>query len=156
MLRTGSLLLALTLVGCAPRARDLTLNNPPADFAFALTLLEPPAPNETEPAEPVLFILEPDRWLRVATGPGVAQPRYPLATRRLSHAQFTRLWNLTLESGFTDQPPHESGSVQPVHLWLTAAGVRHELAFDQSQPPDLLPLIDELHRLAWLSEARPE
>ncbi|MAE63800.1 MAG: hypothetical protein CMJ18_05965 [Phycisphaeraceae bacterium] len=86
------MLLALTAApGCrgterAAPAKDQTSDAPPADFALVLYI-----EGHDRPWDPARFrsqyVLEPDRGLRVALGPGAEPGYYPALTRRLTPAE---------------------------------------------------------------------
>jgi hypothetical protein len=86
------LLAAACLVACAPQAPDrITADGYPADFS--LTLLVDDADGRR------LFLVEPDRTLRAATGGGVHAGLYPPRTAKLTRGQMRALYELTGKPG---------------------------------------------------------
>ncbi|MEM9065432.1 MAG: hypothetical protein AAGB51_08085 [Planctomycetota bacterium] len=99
------LLLATALVGCSkpqillpedpPPDPMLALDEPPADFALAVTVYSPAMRNLDEVPRvlrPARYVLEPDGILRTSVGPGAREDTFPPITRRLTQEQVRLLW----------------------------------------------------------------
>ncbi len=85
----------LLATGCAsdhtPHPRALTADGYPADFSFTLLV--------DDAAGRRLFLVEPDRTLRAATGDGVHAGLYPPRTAVLTRGQMHELYALLGEPG---------------------------------------------------------
>jgi hypothetical protein len=122
MLRPFLLLvaLALCLSGCVlnPQATDTTSSGgaatsaPPRDFWLGITVTGPiresTAAYEAQPRSmrPGRYVVEADRILRVALGPGATPESFPPPTRRLTPAEFADLYHAAQDAGLltTDHP----------------------------------------------------
>lgn len=84
----------------APEQTGIPLGEtrPPRDLALAVTVLGSAAvdPQSTQPAR---FVIEPDGFLRAATGSGVGPGVYPPLTRRLNDAQIAEVYAMLVRSG---------------------------------------------------------
>ncbi len=149
-MRWFALMLGVVLLGgCAARPVVLELGKPAEDFAFSLIVL----PIAIEPIQfkPAVYIVEPDRTLRVAVGEGVAELSYPAPARVLTHSEFARIWNLALESGLLDlERGLEEVETEAFRAWYARHGMRRQVSFGPYEAADLQPLFEELERLAWL------
>lgn len=94
-----------------PTAADTrpALLGPPGDFTLSITVLGPVPEGGVgmvaRPQRPGRYVLEPDRQLRAAIGPGASPRAFPPAVRRLTHAQVGELWT-ALKAGSMLNPGH--------------------------------------------------
>jgi hypothetical protein len=130
----------------------------PADFALVLvvqvaqdaaTPAERPAEDEaaaTDPTrQPSQYILEPDRTLRVALGPGVSQRIYPPATASLSPAEVGELHALVERGDLMHfQPPGPPAGPVRYQVILTAQGRTHRYETGPQDSPATEALLRRL------------
>lgn len=146
----------LTLAGCVSPQRDprLTHKEMPIDFAVHVYVEGDPA--VTDPLRQTSqYILQPDRLLRVAVGPGVTAGYFPRATRALTPAEMEALWGHVRESGLMHEPttapatqPSESGI--RYHVEITAHQQVHEFV---TRPEESTATVELLMQLAKLRGA---
>lgn len=170
------LAVAAAMSACSPPASPdtalrgaLTLEEPPPDFALAVTVNAPAGahrnPEVPRWRRPARYIVEADRELRAATGPGVDQETFPRRTRRLTHDQTKSVWRLLRDSGFLDAShPAIVGMVPQRYDELdtryvvsyTVRGVTRTLVIDADTPTvdaeAASLLVDQLARLAWIPD----
>jgi hypothetical protein len=124
--RSIILVMCLALAGCQPGqkgwfdgwgkkqgdsamvADPSRMSQPPEDFWLSITVTGPQ--RETMSAydalpralRPARYVLEADRVLRAAVGPGAKDESFPAETRRLTSVEVTQLWRLVGEAGLLD------------------------------------------------------
>lgn len=164
--------LILLLVGCASAPkRPVDLDHAPPDFALGVTVFSPAGEAseidaQPRPLRPARYIVEPDRVLRAAIGPGSSPAVYPRQTRRLDAHQADRLWLLVVESGMLESDaasridsvdtflPARTRTVASISI--TCAGSTHHhavrLPSGDEESQGVLTLVDQLADLAWIPE----
>ena len=158
----ATLILLLTLTACTTSRRQANLDAAayPPDFALVCTVTAPDDPH-TDPAadpppllpryRPAQHLLEPDRLLRVALGPGTHRGLYPPPTARLQPAQVAELYRLTARLKTSNPNPPHASPPDPAgincRLSFTANGTTTELRGDPQQWPELDALLQQLVQL---------
>lgn len=95
--KLGLMIGMLAVIGCAAPRAAVTPEGYPGDFS--LTLLVDDERGKR------LFLVEPNRTLRAATGDGVHRELYPPRTAKLTHAQMAALWRaVASERGPAQRP----------------------------------------------------
>lgn len=126
------------LCGCAATPVRLTASPVPPDFSIEV--------RDYEPDAGALYIVEPDRWFRAATGAEPVTQTYPAATRLLSAEQMAALWEAIEATG--EDLGDDAGA------WLvvdtTANGRRTRARLNPATDENAGRLIAELRRLAWV------
>lgn len=165
--------LACLLAGCgggpAVIAEPVLPDDPPDDFALAVTVFAPEVTPEAISAlprsvRPARYVIEPDGVLRAAVGPGADSDVFPARTRRLSDRQRAQLWRLVRDQGLlardhparisTDRTYLPVPDRRAVLIEMAAADQRRFLelhADDRAADPSIvLALTDRLAELAWM------
>lgn len=128
-------LLSLTL-GCrsqTPPADIIAWPLAPADFQLQFHVKNHQASPATDPLRQTSqTILQNDRSLRVAIGPGATTDYYPRATRRLEPAEIDRLWQWLQQENLLadpspDRPPISDDQViYELKILLKNRTIRHQ------------------------------
>ncbi len=136
-----------TLGGCATNSARVTDNPVPSDFS--LEVREPAGPDRSG----ALFIVEPDRVFRAATGPTPDGNWYPPATRRLTPDQVSAVW-LAIEAlaGVETGSNEAAGVPMPPLVFVSSwyDGGRWMWAADPASNSQLDTLLKTLRRYAWI------
>lgn len=96
-----ALLTVLTVVatGCQPFQHPESLRHtPPPDFALRVTIDAPWHGDANPAATASTYILEPDRRLHAALGPGAIASYFPPPTATVTHDEIAQLWSI-IETG---------------------------------------------------------
>lgn len=143
--------------------------DPPSDFTLAVTVFAPARSHQNAAVaperRPSRYIIETDRVLRTALGPGAGPDTFPLRTRVLDSAQHRRLWEAIRGSSLGDTASPARVGAEQVYAALpgrvsyvvtvSALDERWTIAADESAPgpeaQDARLLVRELARLAWIS-----
>ncbi|RMH13795.1 MAG: hypothetical protein D6695_02965 [Planctomycetota bacterium] len=141
-----AMILAAWMAGCASTRPELRVGAVPSDFALELRV----AADDQRPG--ALYIVEPDRVLRAATGPDVTRQMYPAPTRLLTPGEMERVYNLLVETQIVEKSPESTAPMgtTPLSLYVCAGGRRKVIAIGPAETLDLDPLVRELDRLAWV------
>lgn len=149
--RVSLLTLALLVAACgSPDWHSDRLEAVPPDFSLELTVLAE-GPSSSDPLRrPSQYVLESDRTLRVALGPGSDRVTYPPPTATLSPAQVEELYRLIRRHGLLDAPATpdspESGPVT-YRVVITANGRRHRYSTTPQASPGARALLGRLVEL---------
>lgn len=140
----GTILLVTALGGCSVGSARLTTTSVPPDFTLEV---------RDATGEGALFIVEPDRWFRAATGAIPDGYFYPPATRLLTPEQMESLWRAVEASGVLDAKPgiedvETAGS--PVRVYVQVNHQRTVAAPDLTTDAGAAMLLEELRELAWI------
>lgn len=127
------------LCGCAAGPARLSQSPVPVDFSLEV--------RDYSPDAGALYIVEPDRWFRAATGADPVVQIYPPATRQLTPEQMASLWRLA--EGMASSDADDAGSAW-LSVHLTANGERATARLDPAADAEAAGLISELRRLAWV------
>jgi hypothetical protein len=146
----GMFLLAAALLGCSSSPARLSDSAVPADFTLEVR-------DSTGDGE--LFIIEPDRWFRAATGARPDGYFYPPATRLLTPEQMAAVWAAVQASGVLEnrgrltEPTQmdQVVSISPVRIDVQVNHKRTILGVDPAADSRAAALLDELRQLAWIT-----
>ncbi|MEM1212461.1 MAG: hypothetical protein AAGI68_09210 [Planctomycetota bacterium] len=90
----------LILNACSTPPQPQTPTAYPPDFAAAFLIRHPsPTPDTPRSLRPSLTLIEPDRTLRAATGPGTHLGLYPPPSARLHPQSLAQLYQLAVAAG---------------------------------------------------------
>lgn len=159
---------AACLAGCraSPKVPVEALDEPPRDFALAVTVVSPLGDDAERALRPAKYIVEADGVLRASVGPGSNTETFPPRTRQLTPRQHDQLWRAVRETGLLapDHPARVGDpSVVPPNprrpgatIFVAAEGQRRYwlVALDEQDPDaaGVRLLIDRLASLAWVTE----
>lgn len=160
----AALLLLVSLVpGCAsssPPAAQL-----PAAFQLSITVVcEDVTPSDDPRKQASRYVIESDGWLRAGRGAGATRETLPPRVRRLSLTQRDRLWETIANSGLLEpgNPARIASIDGPIpgrNRPLLLLGVRTDqdrfagaIPLNSSLAEPYLPLLDDLHRWAWMAD----
>jgi len=135
------ILLTGSLLGCSASPARLTDSTVPTDFTLEV---------RDATGDGALFIVEPDRWFRAATGAIPDGHFYPPATRLLTPEQMEAIWAAVEVSGVLDERSRNL-STAPGHLWVQVQA-NHERITSQLEVDsvDSRALLAELQALGWI------
>jgi hypothetical protein len=145
----------ILFVGCRGPQRQATLDAAayPPDFTLVFFVeVSPAAIDPSEPrTRPGLHLVEPDRTLRVALGPGVTPDLHPPATATLRPADLQTLHRLARDAGLTHaSPPRRPADARPAvryRVTVVAHGRSTTTLTTPERNPAAAQLLDELIRL---------
>jgi len=115
----------------------------------------PGAPGSGPP--PARYVVQSDMVLRLAQGPAALMEHLPRATRRLTVAEYHRLWEMVAagagDAGDPEPPPVPPGYYE---LVVTERGrtTTRRVALGAPAAGALTPLVEALGELAWVGPAR--
>jgi hypothetical protein len=144
------ILLTGLLIGCSASPARLSDSTVPADFTLEVR-------DSTGDGE--LFIIEPDRWFRAATGATPDGYFYPPATRLLTPKQMEAVWAAVQASGVIENRGRSTEPTQvdqevsqsPVRIDVQVNHKRTIVGVDPAADSRAAALLDELRQLAWIT-----
>jgi len=158
----GFLAVVLCLCGCMPRHADISMSDPdrPADLTLQFHVIGEPAPGHPL-RQTSMYVVEPDRRLRVSIGYRSATSFYPQVARVLTAREYRSVVELVYERRLMAEPtgPLAEAAVKrtstvPVLYRVDLSGWglvnRYDTTPDESPPTEAL-----LARLAILSGLKP-
>lgn len=149
------LMLGILLTPGCQRAHDdprLADRPYPADFGLVYQVVSLEESEDGAPTrQPGVYIVEPDRTLRVALGSGATAGYYPPSTATLTPNQMAQLWRLVQQAELIDQPAdiHADDTVK-YHIQITARGKRHLLHATPAHHPQSAAILRYLAELSGL------
>lgn len=177
--------LAFFSPGCATTAPIVAFAqpSPPEDFWLSVTVQGPQRATGyamlARSDRPARYVVEADRVLRAAVGPGASENRFPPQTRTLSDEQFARVWRVLRESSIVRDQSATMVSTMPtldtaptgtsIIISYVANGLHEAHVIPLSETPSESPTVsgfsmsalnrdaraiaDTLAELSWQSEA---
>lgn len=128
--------------GCNSQTIDrrLAVLEVPSDFALVLHI-DGPAPAREPTRHHSQYIVEPNRNLRVALGPGVSPDYFPSLTGRLLPRQFKTVYQLIKANHLMSEPTSPGAQLRPERdaesvyykVWITCLGRTHHFATTPSE-----------------------
>ena len=126
----------------------------PADFALVLHI-DGQGPTHEPTRHNSQYVVEPNRNLRVALGPGASPDYFPSLTGRLSPRQFEAIYQLIDANHLTAEPTSPGAELRLeadseavyYEVWITSEGRTHHFATTPSESATTLQLVKYLVRL---------
>lgn len=151
------LMLATLLAACAsepapaPATRAASTTTP-ADFALVITVRPEGFVDPADPLQqPAQYVLEPNRSLRVAIGPGAHHHLFPPVTATLSPQEMTQLYSLIESAELDKLDPREALNLTDAQVTyeisLTANGATHHVVTTGRQTPAVRRVLARLAKL---------
>ncbi|MEO1235349.1 MAG: hypothetical protein AAFX76_01030 [Planctomycetota bacterium] len=145
------LIMLLAAAGCRPPAA--TVDDPiPADFALLFLVDTTDHPDDPRRRR-ALHVVEPDRTLRAALGPGVTDDLHPPATATITPRDMRELYRLAETARLASAPGTPGNAAPPppgvpvYRMVLRVDGDRHERVLVAGQQPAADQLLTALVRL---------
>ena len=141
-----TIILCITVLVVSPGCNYQTIDRRlavlavPSDFALVLHI-DGPGPAREPTRHHSQYIVEPNRNLRVALGPGVSPDYFPSLTGRLLPRQFEAVYQLVEANHLMSEPTSPGAQLQPERdaeavcykVWITCLGRTHHFETTPSE-----------------------